>query len=317
VSRYRAQVADAIAAAAVHPSGSCSWCGRRMGRPPPRTLPAEARHAYAVALLEQVLYQSFYCSGAAPRPAQDEPPAALEPEFVEALSAANSGQGFWDAGWRVDDRRDGDLVLAKDGLRLVARRSQVRLQGRAAQIRMPKELREASPGFYVAVSDVVFGSPSGGPMVRLYFHLLPESAAALVATVTSRLNGLRLPFRLKVVDAPERFTRCDAAVLYARAVDFDALRPMLRDLGVALRERTPAFTKPLAPGIGLAEQPATEESFGSHRCRLLAEGILEAHRLGLRRPGERLAAVEAHFAARRVDLDAPYLEPGSRDRYTL
>jgi len=32
---------------------------------------------------------------------------------------------------------------------------------------------------------------------------------------------------------------------------------------------------------------------------------------------QRLAVVEARFAAERIDLDMPYLEPGSLDRYTL
>ena len=148
-----------------------------------------------------------------------------------------------------------------------------------------------------------------------------SGAASLVAAVTSSLNGMGIAFRFKVLDAPEQFSRCDAAVLYVRATDFEALRPVLRDLhtrpSVQLRERTPALTKPLSPGIGLAEQPASGESFGENRCRLLAEGIVEAHALGVRRPGPRLAVVEARFASRGIDVDAPYLERGSVDRYAL
>ena len=42
-----------------------------------------------------------------------------------------------------------------------------------------------------------------------------------------------------------------------------------------LNVRVPAFTKHLAPGLGFAEDPGTiRDSFGTHRCRLLAEGTL-------------------------------------------
>jgi hypothetical protein len=169
----------------------------------------------------------------------------------------------------------------------------------------------------MAVGDSDLGPRSERPLLRLYFHIVAAAAVPLMAGVTAWLNRARIEFRLKVVDVPERFTRCDAAVLYVGARDFDGVRPMLRDLDVAMGERTPAFTKPLARGIGLAEDPPTGESFGAHRCRLLAEAIVEAHRLGLRRPGDRLAAVKAHFATHAVDLSTPYLEPASHDRYTL
>jgi HopA1 effector protein family len=43
-----------------------------------------------------------------------------------------------------------------------------------------------------------------------------------------------------------------------------------------LKPGTPVFTKPLAPGIGLAEDPGQAESFGQHRCRLLADGMIGA-----------------------------------------
>ena len=57
-----------------------------------------------------------------------------------------------------------------------------------------------------------------------------------------------------------------------------------------LRPRIPAFTLALAPGVGLAESPATGESFGEHRCGLLADGIVGADERGVP-PGE--ARVEA------------------------
>jgi hypothetical protein len=295
-----------------------------------RTLPAPAGRAYLVALLEHVLYQSFYCAGGPIPSTADRPEATSlpDPAFVEELSAANAGRGCWAGGWLVDGWSGHDLLLQRNGLRVSVKLTQVRIAegaepaiGSAAQVRLPKELAFASPGFYTAVSDADFGAGGQDRMLRLYFHVIHSGAAALMAGATSSLNAMGIPFRLKVVDAPERFVRCDAAVLYVAAADFDDLRAMLRGLvsrvDIGLQKPTPAFTKPLTPGLGLAEHPASGESFGANRCRLLAEGIVEAHLLGLRRPAERLRVVDAHFASFGIDLDAPYLEPGSADQYAL
>jgi hypothetical protein len=329
VNPFRAQVAGALEAMTVRQSGSWAWCGRRVARSSVHTLPPDAARAYRVAALERVLYESFYCPGApTPHPVAERRIAPRsDPAFVEELSAANAGRGCWTEGWRIEERCGDDLVVGKDGLRVLVAPSHARaavgrlVPGGAAQVRLPKELAFASPGYYTALSDTELHSETGHVLLRLYFHVAPSAAPKLMAAVTSSLNGLGIPFRLKVVDAPEQYSRCDAAVLYVGGMDFGTVRPLLRDLlswpGVRLRERTPALTKTLRPGIGLAEQPASGDSFGTDRCRLLAEGIVDAHDRGARRPHERLAVVAARFASRGVDLEAPYLEPGSNDRYAM
>ena len=89
-------------------------------------------------------------------------------------------------------------------------------------------------------------------------------------------------------------------------------------IGGHLKPAIPALTKPLAEGLGLAEDPRPAgDSFGMHRCRLLAEAVVRAHE---RRPGPaqaRLEDVEARFGAEGISLDRPYLNPGSADDYAL
>ncbi len=87
--------------------------------------------------------------------------------------------------------------------------------------------------------------------------------------------------------------------------------------GGNLRSEIPAFTKLLAPGLGLAEDRGREESFGTHRCHLLAEGIIESHQRRIRRFEERMSVVERRFCEAGIDLDSPYLEPGSHGSYAL
>ena len=91
-----------------------------------------------------------------------------------------------------------------------------------------------------------------------------------------------------------------------------AVYPRLRN---ALMPGTPAFTKRLAPGLGLAEDFGDGGSFGLHRCGLLAEGVVAAREGGRGADDERLAVVVEHLRAAGVDPDAPYLRPGSTDDY--
>ena len=78
---------------------------------------------------------------------------------------------------------------------------------------------------------------------------------------------------------------------------------------------TPVFTKVLAPGIGLAEDPGEKLSFGEHRCRILADGLVSAQEQGRRALADRMAIVQARFAEAEVDLERPFLKPGSTDQY--
>ena len=183
-----------------------------------------------------------------------------------------------------------------------------------AAVLLPKELRGLSPGFYVAPGDS--GAPDPDALAGLYWNVAPAGAVTLVARVTFALNGAGLPFALELRDNPARYGRGDAAVLLLARSDVPAalklLRPLLRALGPHLAEPAPAFTKPLARGLALAEQPAGATRFGEHRCRLVAEAIVAA---GAATAAERLAAVRERFAAAGLDLDAPYLQPGSTDAY--
>ena len=51
------------------------------------------------------------------------------------------------------------------------------------------------------------------------------------------------------------------------------------------------MTKALAPGLGIAEDPGEGNSFGLHRCGLIAEGLLRAREAGQASPSRRLATV--------------------------
>ena len=81
----------------------------------------------------------------------------------------------------------------------------------------------------------------------------------------------------------------------------------------ALRAPVPWFARTLQPGIGMAEDPGNSESFGMHRCRLVAEGITDAWRQGDQSQSGRIRAVEARFAMNGMKVDRPHLNAGSVD----
>jgi hypothetical protein len=189
------------------------------------------------------------------------------------------------------------------------------------RLRFPKEWLGMSPGFYMALSDQEMPYDHAKPLVRLYWNLTAEGAVSFVRLTTSMLNRAHLPFKLKVLHDPGHFTRCDAAVVYVFKDDYPAVADMLGriypEVASCVKLSTPAFTKPLAPGVGLAEDPRQAESFGQHHCRLLADGIIRAYEHGLQALDERLHVVANCFAAAGISLHTPYLNPGSSDDYTF
>jgi hypothetical protein len=77
-----------------------------------------------------------------------------------------------------------------------------------------------------------------------------------------------------------------------------------------LNPGTPLFARHLADGLGFAEDPG--ESFGKHRCKILAEAMTATHG----KPAEeRFEELRRQFERRGLSLDRPWLNPGSVDCY--
>ena len=284
-----------------------------------------ARAVLAEALAAR-LYADFYCSGgpAPPEPAPDPSAPAWAWSRLDAMSAANAGRGFAQPGWVVRSIEDGLTVVERDGLRLWARASEVVTgagggePGAQVELLLPKDSLGLSPGFYTAHGDAGDGPAADeAPVDRFYWNVRPEARPSLVRALTTRLNRDELQFRLKVLQGPP-VERSDAGVLYTAPAERAEVRAALgvvrREVAGGLRPRTPALALALAPGLGFAEDPPGEESFGTHRCRLIAEALAEAHAQSLRGREERLAAIAGRFAAEGLSLDAPHLSAGSDAR---
>jgi hypothetical protein len=326
MSIYRQMVETAFEALRIETPTNFSWYGEPIAPLPAEAVEqmgAEAARAYLRDRLRDHLYGSFYCTGhAVPRELNRgtaRPHGASA--FIDSLSRANHGTGSREVGWRVAGiEGDGRIVVRRHGLSLWVRPDEVHgdtAVGSEVSVTMPSELLRLSPGFYMALGNEELDGEEA--IVRHYWHLSAGGGAVLVAAGTRLLNEAGLPFRLKVLIDPELYTRCDAGVLYTPKrlhSEVAALLPALRAaVAEHLRPGTPALTKPLGEGLGLAEDPPGGDSFGMDRCGLLAEAMVRSVELGQQTGEQRLALVEQAFGERGVALDRPYLNADSADEY--
>jgi len=323
MSFYLEQVKRAIEATAFHSASSFSWFGKESPRLAPRVrrgMTPRAMRNYLLYHLQAQLYSDFYVRGGAVRRLWSGDSGAADPAaFARSLSAANTGRGCLENGWEVLTESQGHVVVRRGGLTLWVRPEECSIDGSGAALQLPKELLNISPGYYMVLGDR--GDAAGRPelVLRVYWNLRAEGAASFVNCATARLNAARLFFRLKVLADPSAYTRCDAAVIYLHRQDYAQAAPILNIVRYSvvahLNAATPAFTKTLAPGVGLAEDPGETESFGQHRCRLLADGMIRAYEQKVRSLDQRLEAVRDRWTEEGLSLERPYLCPNSTDIY--
>ncbi len=105
-------------------------------------------------------------------------------------------------------------------------------------------------------------------------------------------------------------------MIYLARGDYPRARPILREVfaavGCYVRSRVSWFVKPIAPGVGLAEDPGDGGSFGEHRSRLLAGLLLEGNLRGAPVPA---GSIPSGLEQRGYRLETFYLQPGSNDMY--
>ncbi|OKH51467.1 hypothetical protein NIES2101_17955 [Calothrix sp. HK-06] len=254
-------------------------------------------------------------------------------KFYEQLHNSNRGVGYFDPGWRVlRQEADGTLAVIKDNLTLhIERERHLLLEHQSAvvgddvSIHLPRN--RVQSGFYMAVSNVSWHARhnSNNPeYVRIYFNLTPDGAIALMDAITTQLNDIANPFKFKALYNPSDYGRFDSAVLYIDKQDYEAIRQVLQGIYIEnqshFQPEAPLFTKLLAPGLALAEEPdhkfATKESFGTHRCQLVANGLLAARENGDESLESRMTLILQNFSRLGIDVNHPYLNANSKDIYT-
>ena len=299
----------------IEPPEAYCWLGQRF-----RT--SGAPGALVDALADR-LYGDFYVTGGvAPPVAVPERPRGPWPSAdALAFRRANSGRGSPQPGWTVETIDADEVIIRRPGaLRLRAARHEVLVRswppaaGEAATLIRPAETLGRPTGFYTAFGDAGEGTEADA-LDRFYWNARPSGRASLVEALTGAFNRAAVPFRMKVLHDPATL-RCDAAVLYT-ASDLRSSASVLvarvsREVSGLLGRPVPALTLRLAPGLGFAEDPGGDESFGTHRCRLLAEALVAAASDGATSSTERVDVIARAFSEAGLSLDRPHLRPGSQ-----
>ncbi len=256
-------------------------------------------------------------------------------EFYKRLHESNSGEGYFDPGWSVlRQESDGSLAVEKGNLTLHIERDrhlqlaeQSAAVGDSVAIRMPRNL--VQNGFYVAASNA--GSENRANQdahpqtVRIYFNLSPEGAVTVMGAITRQLNEIRIPFTFKVLYNPSSYGRYDSGVLYFGRSNYEAVRQAVQSVYAEnqshFQMEVPLFTKLLAPGLALAEEPdhkfTAKESFGMNRCQIVANGLLKAWQKGDDSIKGRMTFIFQQFSMLGIEWQRPYLNANSEDIYTL
>jgi hypothetical protein len=116
--------------------------------------------------------------------------------------------------------------------------------------------------------------------IRIYLSLRTEALATATTEITSTLIDTDEPWLLKIALDPAALRRADAAVLYLPPDSVnrlsDELWRLLRRIRPMLRSSTAPLTHQIAPGVATAEEPGDGQSFGEHRCALIARALNRA-----------------------------------------
>lgn len=252
----------------------------------------------------------------------------VRPQLVATLRAAHADSARWEEGW-VTERVSsaGRVVASRGGRRRVLDPVDYLLSSRPALAPRPgdpllvtarRDTLDFQPGFWVTHSVGWGGRSQGDRLLRLYWNVGADGVAELVARLTSELNRTDEAYGIKCPVERAGYARVDSVVAFIPSAAFDKLRSSIRRvhalLANLLRPDTPPLTQRLAAGLALAEDPGGSNSFGTKRCRLIAETLSTARECNA---DAALVAVADAFAAHGVDPRRPHLEPPAETEYRL
>ena len=262
---------------------------------PSRDVTARARH----------LYGHWY---AVPRAGATVPPGTPR-DLVEGLRAAHAATDRWERGWRIADvgprgqalLRRGDEVrlLERCDLSSVERPGLLPRPGDEAWATARRDRVDPGDGWWRTAGAAWAWTAPPARLVRLFYAVELPALDALVARLTALLDTEPEPWMLKCATAPQTHARADATVLFVTAAAAERHAAALAAAAPAgAPDHRPPLTLRVARGVAAAVDPGGDESFGSHRCRLIAEA------------GGDVDAVAARLRADGIDPARPWARAG-------
>ncbi len=251
-------------------------------------------------------------------------------DISDLLSAANTSRVRHQTDWIIHKvNHDGSALASRHGRTRTLILGQYFSQDAQLPIvsdsrvtvLIPRESRPVGNGFYFAFGETPSTIEEDRRLARVYFNMDATGAQLLMRLLTDRFNTFEIPFTLKILNNPALYERRDVAVLYISRYNFrisaSLISEILPHLSKQLKNGTPLFTKRLAPGLAVADDPSDGESFGQSRCKLLANAVIMAWKRGDQTAEARLKALIQEFGSHGLSLEKPYLSKDSTDIYVI
>lgn len=248
--------------------------------------------------------------------------------LILELTAANGTRERWDYGWKVAQfLQDGCLYAQKGAQSRMLRQGEFMLLDPAAPaaagawIRafLSKDDTRSQPGFYIVHPELAPSFEDFQTLVRLYWDIDAAGAPLLLRLLTERFNKMRVPFQFKTLRYRSQYGRADSAVLFTgwrySGITLRLAREIYAEVKDHMQPAVPLFAKRLAPGLGLAEDPANGQSFGMMRCQLLCQAMVNAYQKRQQSRKARLSELRLLFEEAGINLDEPHLSISSVDHY--
>lgn len=240
---------------------------------------------------------------------------SIHSEFYRSLELANPGLGYYDWAWTLEEiLEDGWVGVVKEGLHLQMPGTHVyppdaREMGAEVAIAMPKNLLTGDR--YIAVGDR--GRPQNSPIVNFYFHIPAATATLLLTQLAQGLNQAELLFELALLLDEAAYPRRDAAILRIDRSAYAASEAVLRSVYLELEKTaiapTPLGTKPIAPGVAVAEVATLEQNFGAVFWGAVAKGLARSW-------GDQAELADQRWQSMRTELAAVGIDTASTHRIT-
>jgi hypothetical protein len=265
-------------------------------------LPRE--HAIATSALAEWLYRHYFIGWQpSERPRTD---FSGSPWFVAELNARCTGT-TWEHGFELVSRVGAGAFVRNENIQLwVADAGSLKPRnarpGAAVSVKVPCAREGALPGFFTIVAPA--GHPaSADPHLKFYVNVTPQGALALMEGLLKAPALKSARFGAKVSNDPSQFGRRDTLLVYVDPKAAPLMAEYLRGFSKKLLPETPPMTVELTRGLSIAESPPhAAESFGAHRCRLIAEALFTARREDLHVH----TAVSDRFEREGLDWEAPW-----------
>jgi hypothetical protein len=279
-----------------------------------RFVPVRGARGCAVQALTDALHRRWFLriddatAGGHGAPVEDA-------RFVRRVRDLLGRRYYWEPGWEVVERTDdGRWLVVQDDLVLTVAHDELGGTRGRVKVRFPAERPRSDPG-WITVTGLRGPALPTGPLASCYLNLRADPAAALFTDLVRYLDTLGLRFTARLLGDPSSYGRPDTAVVTAPRMAVPSVLRMALGLHPRARDgfgdTVPAFTRPMAAGIALADEPPSGHGFGLARCRVIATGLVAAGADA--GPEERLAVVHRTLASEGLHPAALHLEPGHAD----